>query len=383
MEGGALVGKGSYGCVFKPSLQCKNDTSKTKNDMNKVSKVFLSEDAQDEANEELSIDDNIRNIKGYDEWSNIWDSKCKPNKYHKIIKKEPELDECITYNSSSIYEFDKYRYMLNGTNAGISLKEYINKTFKSNIFSNVQKFKQEFLTLMISMKSLFIGLNELHKNGIGHNDIKVQNIMYHNNKFKYIDFGLSCKYTNITCFKERSISEFLNDRIYIPYSYEYIYAYVDRKYLKDEIYYIKHNDYRGLHSRYLNIHENIFNRKNTDENLLQLIELVNKKKVHKKKIISLLDTYSLGVLIPGILYKYSSKYNKKKQLLKHLQNPTIKPFIELFKDMSEPYYYNRLTPSESYSRYLELEELYLQKKRKKSNRKPTKKKPRRKLTRKK
>ena len=44
----------------------------------------------------------------------------------------------------------------------------------------------------------------------------------------------------------------------------------------------------------------------------------------------------------------------------------IKPFIELFKNMSEPNNYDRLNPIDAYQRYLELESIYL-----KSNKKRT------------
>ena len=47
--------------------------------------------------------------------------------------------------------------------------------------------------LLVKMKPLFIGLNELYNNGLSHLDIKVNNIVLHNNVFKYIDFGLSGK----------------------------------------------------------------------------------------------------------------------------------------------------------------------------------------------
>lgn len=44
------------------------------------------------------------------------------------------------------------------------------------------------------IKNLVMGLQELHRLGVGHHDIKPQNIMINptNNKIKYIDFGLSC-----------------------------------------------------------------------------------------------------------------------------------------------------------------------------------------------
>lgn len=377
MEGGALVGLGSYGCVFQPSLPCNNTKSKRKSKKDTVSKIFFSDESLQEARDEFSINNHIREIKGYEQWASIWDTKCKPNEYDMILKKEPKIEKCIYSNHSSIYEFNKYRYMLLGPYAGISLKQYIKKQFKSKTYSSNKLFKQEFLKLMKYMKTLFIGLVELHKHGICHGDIKSDNIMFKDSHFTYIDFGLSCKYTNHTCFKDRSVGEFLQDRIYTPYPYEYIYSYVDDRHLDDEIYEISHKDFRSMHSRYVNIHEKIFNRENIDGSLIQLIDLVKDKKLKKNKMITLLDTYSLGVLIPGILFKYSKKLKKQKQFLNIIKQKQISPFIDLFKDMSNPIYYNRLTPDKSYKRYLELESVYLTKssvKRKKKTKQKTKKK---------
>ena len=48
-----------------------------------------------------------------------------------------------------------------------------------------------------------------------------------------------------------------------------------------------------------------------------------------------------------------------KELKKLINIKEIKPFIELFKDMCEPDYFNRISPSEALRRFNELEKLYL------------------------
>ena len=75
----------------------------------------------------------------------------------------------------------------------------------------------------------------------------------------------------------------------------------------------------------------------------------------------LLDTYSLGLLIPSMLVKNAKKFNKLSQFKTLLNDKNIEPFIQLFKSMSEPNCFERLTPAESYKKYLELEKLYLNK----------------------
>ena len=59
----------------------------------------------------------------------------------------------------------------------------------------------------------------------------------------------------------------------------------------------------------------------------------------------------------------------RNQLKKFIHDNKVKPFIELFKDMSNPDYFNRIKPDEAYRRYLELEKLYLTS----SNKAPAKK----------
>ena len=57
---------------------------------------------------------------------------------------------------------------------------------------------------MKMMRPLFVGLVELNKNKICHNDIKYNNIVYKNKKsgFKFIDFGLSSLYKDKDVLKE-------------------------------------------------------------------------------------------------------------------------------------------------------------------------------------
>ena len=75
-----------------------------------------------------------------------------------------------------------------------------------------------------------------------------------------------------------------------------------------------------------------------------------------------------------MLARFAKSHNKLSQLKKLLMEKEIKPFMELFKDMSEPNNYDRLNPIDAYQRYLELESIYL-----KSNKKQTIKKELRRL----
>ena len=367
-SGGDLIGTGSFGCVFHPALKCEKQSS-VHDDM--VSKVFFSDDAKKEAEEEIKIDKMIKAIKGYGDWAHIWTTNCLPKKYNKLIKEESGIDECLNENGLTSSEFDKNRRMLQGTYAGKTFGEVFSHHFKSGTYSNKKLFIKNFLDMMKLMKPLFIGLVEMNKKKISHNDIKGDNIMVDDDGCKYIDFGLAAKHSNQRFFKQRSMSEFVCDRIYPCYPYEFIYLYATEDVLNDEKSDKEYDIYRDLHERYQLVHETIFKRVGLKEYLLGLIDRALEGKLTKEKnnIISLIDTYSVGILIPTMLARFAKSHNKLSQLKKLLMEKEIKPFMELFKDMSEPNNYDRLNPIDAYQRYLELESIYL-----KSNKKQTIKK---------
>jgi serine/threonine protein kinase len=361
-SGGDIIGTGSFGCVFSPALKCEKQT-KLKKEV--ISKIFFGNNSKNEATIEIKNNKIIKSIKGYKKWAYIWEKKCLPKKYDDIN----EIDECLDDKDISIEEFNKNRYMLQGNNMGKSLKNIISLKFNDDVFSDNKSFVNNFLYIMKLIKPLFIGLVEMNKHNIAHNDIKIDNIVIDSvTDCKYIDFGLSSKYSNIIFFKNRSMREFISDRIYPSYPYEFIYLFASNILLKEEQSDINYDIYRDLHKKYKLIHENIFKRKHTNTYLLGLIDYALNGKLikEKKNIISLLDTYSLGVLIPNILIENAILHNKLSNLEKLILTKEIKPFIDLFKNMCEPNNYDRITPINAYQRYLELETIYL-----KSNKKKT------------
>ena len=315
-NGGNLIGTGSFGCVFHPALKCMGQKN-IHDDI--VSKVFFSPESKKEAADEIKIDSMIQKIKGNEDWAHIWDKNCLPKKYKDIVKEDPEIETCLDDNSIDEYEFDKYRRMLQGTYAGVPLLNIILKDFKSSAFTNKRNFTKNFLKIMRLFKPLFVGLCEMYDNDISHNDIKDDNIMIDDDGCKYIDFGLSARCSNKQFFKRRSMGEFGCDRIYPSYPYEFIYLYADKYVLQEEKDDKEHGIYRDLHDRYIMVHEEIFKREKTKHYLFSLIDRFIKHDVKKKEgkdIISLIDTYSLGMLLPSTLCKIAKKTNKMSQLKK-------------------------------------------------------------------
>ena len=192
---------------------------------------------------------------------------------------------------------------------------------------------------------------------------------------KYIDFGLAAVWSNIKFYKTRSQSEFFWERVYPPYPYEFFYMYADVDDLLIEREEILHKVYRKYNDRYIDLHSKMFQRKKIHDYVINLIDsfIQFKGKIKdKKQLISMLDTYLLGVLFPGLLINSAKKYKKEKQLTTFIKDTAISPFMSLFKQMTEPDYYNRINPIEANRKYLELEQLYLGKVIDKTKKKPVK-----------
>ena len=151
--------------------------------------------------------------------------------------------------------------------------------------------------------------------------------------------------------------EFNTGRIYEAYSFEYIYypklTEEEIKYEEEDIVFGEHRtDYEFCHY----IHEEIFGR-DLDHIRYKLLK-DEFHKVHKpniKQLFKKIDTYSLGVL-PFMILIESCIRNKIDihLLFRQLLNKELKPYLELFHDMTEQDYRDRISAKQSYSRYLNL-----------------------------
>jgi len=370
--GGVLIGRGSFGCVFKPALKCPGDK---KLPDNIVSKIFFGKDSKQEALSELKMNAIVKKIKGNEKWAYAWYKKCKPSTYDKLYKVDSSIETCLDQSNISESDYNKYRVMLHGPDAGVSLIDFMMKRFKSHTFNNKNQFKCNFLDIVRIMKPLFLGLQSMYNNDVSHNDIKDENIMVDKDGCKYIDFGLACESSNNKYYENRSKVEFFLDRIYPSYPYEFILLYTPIDLLEDEEEDTSQKIYRSLHDRYVVVHEQLFSR-NTVINIKNLLyrymDGIKKqetiKPANRRKLLSLLDTYSLGMLLPCILCKLAKKHSKMSKLRALLRDEPMNSFMSLFKHMTEPDYFNRIYPQDAYNKYLELENLYLLPKRVKGKR---------------
>ena len=91
-----ILGEGTYGCVIKPSLKCK-DKKDSKIYENKVSKVMKDNHAKDEL-KEMEF---ISKIKGIEKYTVNLPIMCKPDIKDTVFNEY--VSKCNTYNVSRTY----------------------------------------------------------------------------------------------------------------------------------------------------------------------------------------------------------------------------------------------------------------------------------------
>lgn len=351
---------GGEGCIFIPELPCnkkqktkrKKRRNKTKGTKRKTKLLFGNIPSSESSITKIIL----KKSKNHKEWCLLWDKDCQSKEYQKL-KQVSEVEKCFVEKKKKIpKETDKFK-LLHGDYIGITSTNYYISIFNDSVIEDFYKFRKEFYKLILDMKSLFIGLVELNRIGICHNDIKVDNVIYDDNALFYIDFGLSFNFKNSRSIIPRMKKEFNNGRIYEAYPYEYIYY---PKYTEDEldreVYDIENNENRidNVFSEY--IHERLFNR---DLSAIRL-KMIQDKKSKKnnpnlKYLVEKIDVYSLGVFPLMILVEASgANIFDFNEIIELLKSKDFIPIMNLLYDMTEQDYRERISANEAYDRYLNL-----------------------------
>jgi len=169
-SGGHLFDEGLYGCIFRPSLQCKDRRKQPSPSTDPIhpplSKLILKEDAEIE----MKISTIIQTIPSWNNYFAVSESICEPAKK----QNDPELLECPSVQRYSLSDFR----ILSMTYHGVPLTTY---HFKLTSF-DFMKFAQH----LIEAGAL------LNLYGIVHRDIHAGNIIVDSYSVpRIIDFNLS------------------------------------------------------------------------------------------------------------------------------------------------------------------------------------------------
>lgn len=173
-----LIGQGSYGCVYKPGINCDGNINTNKKI---VSKITILESS---TINEFKISFLVKKIDKYHTRFSPIIKKCNVS-FNKILNTLNETSqECELLNK--LYNNQYVILYLNYIPGRLTLKEFLYKSYKTNysIF-----YPEMFNSLMYSLTSVLL----LNSRNIVHNDLHSSNIIYNTrtNKPIIIDFGLS------------------------------------------------------------------------------------------------------------------------------------------------------------------------------------------------
>ena len=172
-EGGKIIGKGSYGCVFSPPLLCKNRDAISKGQLGKISAIL---DIKKEIQAAVDLKD-----KPYSEFFVLPDtnSLCVPAPLNQQV--EPDIDKCEPFERISPKDMLHYEMRFGGQTVRV-------------VSSNPQ-FHFSFLDFMDQI--LQVGA-ALIVNRYVHNDLHTANVLLNKGAIQLIDFGRSFSATRIT-----------------------------------------------------------------------------------------------------------------------------------------------------------------------------------------
>ena len=228
----SVLGEGSYGCVVKPAIKCKENIKVN----GKVSKLMTLDDAK----KELGEYEFISKIPGYEEYTLPVPQLCTPklSEHGTVLKNifdQSKPGHCrnkrlLALHKSKIDNFeagfsdkkDSFHEKMLGLpdrmiftsllfeNGGLDLGKLLDPNKPPILKGQTLK---KFLTAILK---LIRGLHFFRENDILHKDIKLSNIVYKisTNEIKYIDFGRSTKLS--TLISERNNNEHELDTKKLP-----------------------------------------------------------------------------------------------------------------------------------------------------------------------
>lgn len=203
MKESEIIASGTFGCVSRPSLKCKN--MKNINYSNKVSKMMNVIDADDEYNEFKKI----VKIPGIDKYTMPMPIICKPELNEELVN---NFKECP---NERVYSNPKKLRLLILEDGGVDLIEIWEKGIL-HMF-NFDQWK----TFLNSIIKLFEGIEFFGKNNIIHHDVKLPNIVYNVNvgEFKFIDFGIMITKPDFISSSVSGVNELAKSWEYFPKEY--------------------------------------------------------------------------------------------------------------------------------------------------------------------
>jgi serine/threonine protein kinase len=196
-----FINQGTYGCVFRPAINCKGN-------LLKPSFITKIQSEKSNSDKETHIGYIIKKIKGYSEYF------------------APILKTCnISLANIKNDEIKKCDFIDNKTTKIISNKmKYVGDKTLFDYFTYILEEKPDIITdiLFDCYLHLLEGIHILKKNNIIHYDLKENNIMYDETQDYpiIIDFGLSFETSNLRKYKELVEAFYVYAPDYKPWCFE-------------------------------------------------------------------------------------------------------------------------------------------------------------------
>jgi serine/threonine protein kinase len=177
-----VLGEGGYGCVHKPSLHCMTPPAPNFDYSKYVSKLMKTKNANEELREFVTI--------------HTHDPK---NEYHlgTPILCKPDVNDATFIKDAKKCKRIYPKLQQDPNKVSLLVLKYGGPDLKQFCMDNMTKFlktnaQQKSDKFWLEVHHLIKGLKFFRDNGIVHNDLKPQNILYDmkKNKLTFIDFGL-------------------------------------------------------------------------------------------------------------------------------------------------------------------------------------------------
>lgn len=285
------IDQGTYGCIYRESLECKNQTYTcencvTKKFKNRLQRLFLSNIISDY---EAEIESN-----------EIVDSIDPDGKYH--FRMLHNCDSSIAYNANCGDPVSPLIFYERGEESLATIMKNINRNNLSEI--------------LLGLMNLFEGLIYFQSKQFYHMDIKPENIIRDRppkKKYRFVDFGLS-KTLDQLLHQKNEMYDRGNYCIWPP---EIVLFGTGLLGINEiEIYTEKY--FQHCNSRHPSLSK--IEIKNT---LIQLIKLWKNQKLSiAKNIADKIDVYSLGMLIYDF-YRLSKKIGQYSEILENIYDLSI------------------------------------------------------------
>jgi serine/threonine protein kinase len=181
-----FVASGTYGCVFRPHLKCKDKETKGLKDT--VGKVF---ETASEYRRERNMQTKISSIDPYGTFTVAVRDTCVIDT-DVSVRDDNQVKKCDLVNITQHSRYHQIIYR----DAGKSLKYFLR--------SEKGSYKK-FRIILKALVPFVEGLKKLAKNNLVHSDIKDDNIMFLHNKLYLIDFGIASLSNEVYNLKNKNV----------------------------------------------------------------------------------------------------------------------------------------------------------------------------------